>query len=108
MNKIPLNSNPNQEFVLIIGDKNLHINLVHSALGGWFVNLRYEGTEVNSVKLSCGVLHLESNNFPFDFWVSTDSTGIDPYGGDDFVSRCSLYILDKAEIETLKGTEIRA
>lgn len=106
MKYIPLSDVRNQKFSIDLDGKKLDLNIVFNNLGSWFLNLEFNQEKVNSVKLSIGVFHLESNIFPFDFIVKDDGDGLDPYKADDFIKRCKLYLIEKSEVEAIKGTEI--
>lgn len=71
----------------------------------WTFDVEYEGAAVYGIKLSLGVLHMVSANFPFDFAVVDNSgTGLDPFQRDDFVNgRCTLYMLEADEMEEVRG-----
>lgn len=106
MKYIPLSDVRNQNFSIDLDGKKLDLNIVFNNLGSWFLNLEFNQEKVYSVKLSIGVFHLESNNFPFDFIVADEGDGLDPYKVDDFLQRCKLYLVEKSEVEAIKGTEI--
>lgn len=74
----------------------------------WFFDAEYEGNAVYGIKLSCGVLHMVSQNQPFDFAVTDNSgEGIDPFRLDDFADgRCSLYLLTPDEMFDIRGVEV--
>lgn len=107
MKYIPLSDVRNQKFSIDLDGKKLDLNIVFNNLGSWFLNLEFNQEKVYSVKLTIGVFHLESNNFPFDFIVRDEGDGLDPYKVDDFLQRCKLYLVEKLEVEAIKGTEIR-
>ena len=106
MRYIPLNDNLNQKHSIDLNGNKLNLNVVFNKIGSWFFNLDFNQRQVFSVKLSTGVFHLESSNFPFDFIVFGEG-GLDPYKTDDFIQRCRLYLVEKSEVEAIKGTEIR-
>lgn len=105
MKYIPLSDARNQKISIDLDGKKLDLNIVFNNLGSWFLNLEFNQEKVYSLKLTIGVFHLESNNFPFDFIVIGEG-GLDPYKVDDFLTRCKLYLVEKLEIEAIKGTEI--
>ena len=74
----------------------------------WQLSVEYNGVSYNGCKLSCGVLHMRSANFPFDFIVEDLSeNGIDPYKSDDFfIGRCRLLMLNADEMEQIRGQEV--
>lgn len=74
----------------------------------WFFDVEYKLKWTYNVKLSLGVLHIQSRNYPFDFIVTDKSgSGIDPFRINDFNSgRCKFYILDPAEMEIIRGIAV--
>ena len=106
MKYIPLSDARNQKISIDLDGKKLDLNIVFNNLGSWFLNLEFNQEKVYSLKLTIGVFHLESNNFPFDFIVTDEGSGLDPYKADDFLQRCKLYLVEKSEVEAIKGTEI--
>ncbi len=61
------------------------------------------------VKLSVGVLHLLSRNFPFDIVVRDWSgTGFDPFRRNDFAGgRCQLHLLEAADMVDIRGVGVQ-
>lgn len=74
----------------------------------WCFDAEYKTQAVRGIKLSVGVPHIVSQNFPFDFAVTDRSNnGLDPFRRDDFSEgRCYLYILDPADMEIIRGVEV--
>lgn len=74
----------------------------------WTLGLEYKGEEAHGYKLSAGVLHLLSRNFPFDFTVrDLSDNGIDPFKIDDFSSgRCGLYMLDADDMQVIRDAPV--
>lgn len=74
----------------------------------WIMNLEYGDWSVNGIKLSVGVPHMYGQNQAFDFVVSDETgNGIDPYKQDDFsVGRNIIYLLERDDIEELRGVEL--
>ena len=51
----------------------------------WTMDVTYNEKAIYGVKLSCGVLHMRSKNFPFDFIVEdTSSSSLDTFKIEDF------------------------
>ena len=72
----------------------------------WCFDAEYNSVSVEGIKLSAGVLHMRSRNFPFDFVVST-TEGIDPFRVNDFSSgRCKLYLVTREEMETVRDAPV--
>jgi hypothetical protein len=77
----------------------------------WTFDAEYNGKAVYGLKLSLGVVHMVSQNQPFDFAVVDRSgQGVDPFRIDDFSSdRCRLYLLDANDmIRVRDGAEVPA
>lgn len=74
----------------------------------WTLGIRYKDKVIEGLKLSMGVLHARSQNLPFDFIVVDKSnTGIDPFKADDFSSgRCRLVMLERADMESIRGEPV--
>lgn len=74
----------------------------------WAFDAQWQDWNVYGIKLSVGVLHIESQNQPFDFLV-TDATGegFDPFRANDFLDgRCALYILEADDMADIRGTDV--
>lgn len=74
----------------------------------WCMDVEYKGKVAQGHKLSAGVLHMRSRNYPFDFVIRLeDGAGLDPFRADDFVSgRCKLYLLDAADMVVIRATPV--
>lgn len=74
----------------------------------WCMDVEYGEKEAKGIKLSTGVLHLSSKNFPFDFIVQDLSgNGIDPFKKTDFFDeRCSIVMLEPTEMEAYRGVPV--
>lgn len=72
----------------------------------WCFDVTYKEKSVSGIKLSAGVLHMRSQNFPFDFVVET-TQGIDPFRINDFSDgRCSLYMVTREEMEAVRDAPV--
>ena len=76
-----------------------------SSVQFWQMSVTYNDSSINGVKLSCGVLHMRSANFPFDFIVEDTSTaGLDPYKAEDFTTgRIIMYLIEPDEMADIRG-----
>jgi len=76
-----------------------------SSVQFWQMSVTYNDKAVNGVKLSCGVMHMRSRNFPFDFIVEdTSAAGLDPYKAEDFTTgRVVMYLIEPAEMAEIRG-----
>ena len=75
----------------------------------WMFDAEYNGKAIYGVKLSVGVLHMVSENQPFDFYCEDRSgNGIDPFQRDDFINgRCRLYMLEAEDMIAVRdGAEV--
>lgn len=74
----------------------------------WCADVEYKDSAAYGHKLSGGVLHMRSRNFPFDLTVTVENgSGLDPFRADDFLTgRCKLYLLDAADMELIRATPV--
>jgi hypothetical protein len=74
----------------------------------WCFDAEYNGRKMLGLKLTCGVLHMLSQNQPFDFIVAdTSGEGLDPFRWNDFSGgRCKLYILESDDMTEYRGVEV--
>lgn len=74
----------------------------------WCFDASFGDWSVFGLKLSVGVLHMLSQNKPFDFIVTDESgIGIDPFQKTDFSSgRCKIYLLESADLVQRRGDEV--
>ncbi len=80
----------------------------HPTVEMWVIDIEYKEARVLGLKLSLGVLHMQSKNLPFDFVIIDRSgTGLDPIRLDDFATdRCILYMLDADDMEVVRGAPV--
>jgi len=98
-----------QRHVLDFEESEIVVGLrFHPTVEMWSMSVEYKSRTVSGVKLSVGVLHLESKNLPFDFVVADlAGVGLDPIRRDDFsTSRCAMYLLQPDEMETVRGAPV--
>lgn len=104
-----LTSEANQRHTILFEESEIILVLhYHPSIEMWTINVEYKGQEVNGIKLSLGVLHMESANLPFDFVCNdTAGLGIDPFKLDDFAqARCELYMLESDDMETIRDAPV--
>lgn len=79
-----------------------------STIQTWFIDVEYGDIIANGVRLAVGVPHIQSSNAPIDFRVTDNQNiGLDPTTIDDFESgRCSLYMLEPADMEAFRGQPV--
>jgi len=89
------------------GDAILTIRFL-SVVQFWTMDVTYNDKTINGVKLTCGVLHMRSRNFPFDFIVEdTSAAGLDPFQVEDFsTERTILYLVEDDEMEEIRGQAV--
>lgn len=104
-----IDSDAHQRHTILFEESEIVLSLrYHPTVEMWTIDVTYQGVQALGYKLSVGVLHMHSRNFPFDF-VANDNTGqgLDPVRRDDFeTGRCSLYMLEAAEMEALRGAPV--
>ena len=100
-----ITAEPHQRHVLLFEESEIVLVLrFYPTIEMWAYDVEYKGRTASGFKLSVGVLHMESQNFPFDFVVADIAqAGLDPYRIDDFsTNRCALYMLDAADMEVVR------
>jgi len=106
---IDITSDASQEHTVTLEDNELVLSLRFlSVVACWFMDVDYKGKKITGVKVSNSTLHMDAKGYPFDFYC-VDNSGfkLDPYKLDDFESaRCSLYILDPADMEEIRGVAV--
>ena len=75
----------------------------------WLFDVEFGNKQVYGLKLSVGVLHMLSQNQPFDFiCVDKSGNGIDPFTRTDFSGgRCEIYLLEAADMVQIRGVEVQ-
>ena len=75
----------------------------------WLFDVKFGDSQVYGLKLSVGVLHMLSQNQPFDFiCVDKSGNGIDPFTRQDFSGgRCEIYMIEAADMEQIRGVEVQ-
>lgn len=77
-----------------------------STISQWIFNVQFGDKSANGIKLSSGVLHIVSRNFPFDFFV-VEQDGVDPFRVDDFSEgRCILLLLDDDDMVVIRDAKV--
>lgn len=104
-----IDDTPHQRHTVIVDEAEVNLALrFHPTVEMWVLDVDYAGRQASGFKLSLSVLHMASQNFPFDFVVEdTSGTGLDPFRLDDFATgRCRLYMLDAADMEAWRGAPV--
>lgn len=97
---------PIQRHTILFGESEITLILrFFPRTESWSFDAEYQGRAVRGLKLSVGVLHMVSQNQPFDFLVTDRSNnGLDPFRRDDFLNdRCRLYLLEADEMADIRG-----
>ncbi len=100
-----LTDEPHQRHVLLFEESEIVLTLrFYPTVELWAIDVGYKDRTVSGYKLSVGVLHMESQNFPFDFIVAdVEDAGLDPFKIDDFsTDRCALFLLNAADMEVVR------
>ena len=104
-----INGEAHQRHIVLFEESEIVLTLrFYPTIEMWAYGVEYKGRIANGYKLSCGVLHMQSRNFPFDFVVKdlTDS-GLGPFRLDDFATnRCALYMLEASDMEAVRGAPV--
>jgi hypothetical protein len=104
-----IDGDAHQRHTVLFGESEIVISLrYHPTVEMWTLDVTYGDRQALGYKLSVGVLHMRSRNFPFDFVVGDNTgQGLDPVRLDDFeTGRCSLYMLDAADMEAIRGAPV--
>ena len=74
----------------------------------WTIDVEYADRSATGFKLSLNVLHMQSQNYPFDFIVQDLSgRGVDPFRIDDFSEgRVALYMLQTEDMAEIRGQNV--
>jgi hypothetical protein len=104
-----ITAEPAQRHLILLNDSEISLTLrFYPKSGMWCFDAEYNGRKVLGVKLTCGVLHMLSQNQPFDFIV-TSGEDLDPFRPNDFSGeRCSLYMLESEDMTEYRGIEVPA
>lgn len=96
----------NQRHTIIFEESEVTLTLRFlPTVQSWFFDVEYNGKAVYGVRLACGVLHIESSNFPFDFFVPP--AAIDAFRATDFSEgRLSLVMLQADDMEAIRGAPV--
>ena len=90
-------------------DNDIEIKIKYlSIVQMWSMNITYKDTQINGIKLSCGVPHLRAKNLPFDFVLENNlRNGFDPYQESDMSDGSyTLYLLERVDMNELRGHEV--
>lgn len=101
-----LTDEPYQRHIVILDEQEVEVSIRYlSVVEGWFLDVTYAGRSAYGFKLALNTLHMQSQNYPFDFIVEDlTGRGIDPFRIDDFSeNRCALYMLQGDDMAEIRG-----
>jgi hypothetical protein len=105
-----LTDDAHQRHIVILNEQEVEVSLRFlSVVEGWFLDVTYAGRSAYGFKLALNTLHMQSQNFPFDFIVEDLSgRGVDPFRIDDFSeNRCALYMLQADDMAEIRGQDVQ-
>lgn len=106
---INITDEASQRHVLLVDDEEIVLTLnFYQVSEFWSFDVSWRNVRKNGFMLSLGCLHIQSLNWPFDFFVSnTDSSGLAPFRLGDFSEgRCELYFVTAEEMQERRGLEV--
>lgn len=109
MTILPITNEASQTMRFDFENSVLTINLVYLPMvQSWFLSvLENDAMIINGIRLAINDGTIRFLNKPYDFVVEEKSgTFIDPCMQDDFTSRCTLNILDRAEMIQIRGYDV--
>lgn len=98
-----------QSHVVLLEGKEINLELRFLPVAEmWMISVEYQGVKATGFRLANNVLHMQSTNYPFDFIaVDQSERGLDPYRIDDFSEgRVNLYMLQRADMEEIRGQDV--
>lgn len=104
-----ITAEPHQRHILLFQQSEIVLTLrFYPRTEIWVFDVEYGGRAIYGVKLSVGVPHMVSKNFPFDFLVNDRSNnGLDPFRREDFAEeRCRLFLLEPDDMVDVRGGEV--
>ncbi len=109
MKQIILTNEPKQKLNILFEDTEIIIVFrFNPTIQSWTMNITFRDSPIlNGKKITIGLQMLKQLNKPFDIVaVENQNTGIDPFKQDDFEARVSLYLLERADVKTLRGYDV--
>lgn len=106
---INITDDAHQQHIVITDDQEITLTLRFlPVVQAWFFDVSYGGRSASGFRLALNVLHMQSQNFPFDFIVEdTSGRDIDPFRLDDFATgRCNLYMLQSEDMAEIRGQDV--
>lgn len=107
--RISLTDEPHQRHPILFEQSQVFVTLRYMpTIEQWFLSAEYLDWKIDNQKLSVGVLHIRSQNQPFDFTVIDNSgNGLDPFRVNDFSSgRCTLIFFEADDMEAIRGVPV--
>jgi len=104
-----ITAEPSQRHIILLDGKEVILNLrFHPVAEIWAIDVTYNNRSASGFKVALNVLHMRSQNFPFDF-VAQDLSGrgVDPFRIDDFSGgRVALYMMQTDDMIKLRGQDV--
>ena len=106
MIKLDIEPIPYQEFLTPFEGQFIRI-ILNFRQGQWLMSFKFNEKELNSLKLSSGVLMLAGQNLPFEIVIDDKGSGLDPFSIESFSNGFfDFLILDRSEISSIRGFEV--
>lgn len=109
MKQITLGTEPKQKLTILFEDTTIDIEFrFNPTIASWNMNINFRDEPLsNGKKITMGLELLKQFNKPFDLIaIENETTGIDPFKQDDFESRVSLYLLERADLIEIRGYDV--
>lgn len=109
MKQITVTGEPKQKITILFEDTVIILVLkFRPTAESWTADITFRDAPlVDGKKLTMGVALLRQFNKPFDIVLQENqNTGIDPYKQDDFISRVSIFLLERDDLIQLRGYDV--
>lgn len=107
MRSIGIDPNPNQRFLVPFEGNNIEVDLQYKDAGFWVGSFKYLDKSINGIMLSSRVYLLKGLNLPFDFIIDDLGSNLDPYSLNSFDEQFILYLLEREDMEEIRGYDVR-
>lgn len=104
-----ITNDAHQRHIVLLEDKEVTLVIRFLSIAqAWFIDVAYEGRTASGFKLALNTLHMQSQNFPFDFIVQDlTGRGVDPFRLDDFSDdRVAFYMLQRDDMAEIRGQDV--
>ena len=109
MKEITIGTEPKQKITILYEDTTIILDIkFRPTSASWTMDITFRDEPlVNGKKLVMGLQLLKQFNKPFDITLQENqNTGIDPFKQDDFKSRVSVYLLERADLIEIRGYDV--